>query len=86
MGHKQTLILLKIHFEMVENYNFKAKWPILTIFRKNANKWGYKSLCILKLNLHLQFLQHYIVEVQQNISSYWPIYFFQNLFGIPNKI
>ena len=32
MGHKQTLILLKKHFEMVENYTFKQNdqfWPFL---------------------------------------------------------
>ena len=40
MGHEQTLILLKIHVEMVENYTFYAKLPILTIFRKKVNEWG----------------------------------------------
>ena len=40
MGHKQTLKLLKKHFEMVENYTFKAKWQILAIFRKMPTGGG----------------------------------------------
>ena len=34
MGHKQTLKLLKVHVEVVENYTFKAKLPILAISGK----------------------------------------------------
>ena len=40
---------------------------------------GDKSLCRLKLSLHLQFLHYYVAvilqdEVRQNTSSYWPIH------------
>ena len=69
-----------MHLKMVENGTF---WVRMSIFchLENANKWGYKMLCILKLGLHLQFLQYYIVHVvalenvvKQNISSYGQIW------------
>ena len=45
MGHKQTLILVKIHVEMVENYTLKAKWPILAIVREMTTSGG-TNLCV----------------------------------------
>ena len=40
MGHKQTLILLKMPVEMAENYTFKAKLQILAMFRKMPTSGG----------------------------------------------
>ena len=47
MGHRLTLILLKIHFEIVENYTFRQNdqfWPYL----EKSQQVGYKLLCRLK--------------------------------------
>ena len=59
-GYKQTFLLLKIDSEMVEN-NSSGKMSNFGIFLGKCHKWRYKTLCRLKLSLHLQFLQWYNV-------------------------
>ena len=45
MGRKQTLILLKIQVEMVEDYTFKAKLTFLASFRKMLSS-GDTKRCV----------------------------------------
>ena len=50
---------MQMRVETVENDTVWAECQFFVIFRRMSTrlKWGYKTLCELKLSLHLKFLQ-----------------------------
>ena len=77
-----------MHIEMVENYIIRAQWQSFAIFRKMSTNKGASRR--VEFNSAFIYCSYIILPsfctMQQNSSSYWPIYCVRNLFSMSNKI